>query len=66
MAANLYFNKQLSIEGPDETGAYDATLSDGRSIGIFATLADALHEGRAALGLDNNNESASDSFDEEN
>jgi len=65
MAANLYFDKQLSVEGPDETGAYDATLSDGRSIGIFATLADALHEGRAALGLDNNNES-SDSFDEEN
>lgn len=66
MAANLYFDKQLSVEGPDETGAYNATLSDGRSIGTFATLADALHEGRAALGLNNHNESTLDSFDEEN
>ena len=66
MAVNLYFDKQLSVEGPDETGAYDATLSDGRSIRIFATLADALHAARAALGLDKNNESASESIDEEN
>ena len=65
MAENLYLCGRLVVSGPDDAGTYSASMSDGKSLGTFALLAEAIRAGREALGLEDQAEAGPESLDQE-